>query len=344
MAHVLVRTLSEEHPIAPPAIAIAIRRLWGSVRSFDSTPFPMVTSSPLQSCKHELDPSPEAFGELRASADDLDRPEVLRQRLDDDGYLFIPGFFDRDLILEARASVIARLVAEDALDPAFPPDEAMARPDRAMAYRGDFALNNPAIDRVVFGPELLDFYEALFSEPVRHFDHIWYRAVSHGQGTPPHCDLVYMSRGTHELLTCWIPYGEVPLEVGGLMLLEHSHRQSERLKNYLAVDVDLYCENDPRQVEKVKEQGAWSHPGWLTHNPVVLQKRLGGRWLTTAWQPGDFLTFKMTMVHGSLDNQTHRIRLSSDTRYQRASQPADERWIGPNPVGHGKAGKRGRIC
>ena len=39
-----------------------------------------------------------------------------------------------------------------------------------------------------------------------------------------------MSRGTHELLTCWIPYGEVPLEVGGLMLLEGSHRKADRLK------------------------------------------------------------------------------------------------------------------
>jgi len=66
--------------------------------------------------------------------------------------------------------------------------------------------------------------------------------------------------------------------------------------------------------------------------------------LTTEWQAGDLITFKMNMVHGSLDNMTDRIRLSSDTRYQKASEPADERWIGPNPAGHTRAGKRGRIC
>jgi hypothetical protein len=304
----------------------------------------MVTAAPLHSCKLELDTSPEAFGELRSSADQVDQPEVLRQRLDDDGYLFIPGFFDPELILAARATIAARLDAEGALDPDHPVDAIIARPDKAMTYRGDLALNNPAVERVVFGPELDGFYASLFGEPVRHFDHIWFRAVSHGLGTPPHCDLVYMSRGTHQLLTCWIPYGEVPLEVGGLMLLEDSTKKGDRLRQYLEVDVDLYCENDPKQVAKVKGTNAWSHPGWLTNNPVVLQKRLGGRWLTAEYQPGDFLTFKMTMIHGSLDNQTHRIRLSSDTRYQRASQPADERWIGANPATHGPRAKRGRIC
>ena len=155
-----------------------------------------------------------------------------------------------------------------------------------------------------------------------------------------------MGRGTHQLLTCWIPYGEVPLEVGGLMVLEGSHRQSDRLKNYLELDVDQYCENRAHDVEKVRVQGGWSHRqnGSLTKNPVSLREKLGGRWLTTHWQPGDFITFKVTLVHASLDNQTDTIRLSSDTRYQRASQPADARWVGANPAGHGPRAKQGMIC
>jgi hypothetical protein len=305
----------------------------------------MVTTSPLFSYQHELDSSPEAFGELRASADYLGQPAVLNQRLEEDGYLFIPGFFNPDLILAGRAAVTDRLAAEGALDPAYPTIEGMGRAGNALGYRGDLAKDNAAISRVVFGPELIGFYAELFGEPVRHFDHTWFRAISRGQGTPPHCDLVYMSRGTHQLLSCWIPYGEVPLEVGGLMVLEHSHRQTARLRNYLEVDVDLYCENRARDVEKVKAKGGWSHPGFLTNNPVSLREKLGGRWLTCAqWQPGDFLTFKMTTIHASLDNQTDRVRLSSDTRYQRASQPADARWVGANPPLHGPRAKRGMIC
>ena len=305
----------------------------------------MVTSAPLFYVKHELDTSPEAFGELRDSSGFRDQPEVLRARLAEDGYLFVPGFFNRNLIQAARVAVTDRLAAEGTLDPAYPTIEAMGRPDKPLGFRGDLAKNNAAVERVVYGPELLGFYAQLFGEPVRHFDHTWFRAISRGQGTPPHCDLVYMCRGTHQLLTCWIPYGEVPLEVGGLILLEDSHRKQDRLRSYLEVDVDLYCENQPKQVEKVVAKGGWSHPGWLTFNPTVLRERLGGRWLTaTNWQPGDFLTFPMTMVHASLDNQTNRVRLSSDTRYQRASQPADPRWIGADPAGHGPRAKQGMIC
>ena len=52
----------------------------------------------------------------------------------------------------------------------------------------------------------------------------------------------------------------------------------------------------------------------------------------------------MFTVHAGLDNRSDRVRLSSDSRYQPASKPADERWIGPNPIAHGAAGRRGKIC
>ena len=56
----------------------------------------------------------------------------------------------------------------------------------------------------------------------------------------------------------------------------------------------------------------------------------------------------MATLHASLDNQGDTIRLSSDTRYQRADEPIDERWItgphGEKPIAHGLAAKRGRIC
>ena len=305
----------------------------------------MLATIPLFSTGHELDTSPASFGFVRSSADVQDQPAELARRLAEDGYLYLPGFFDPALILAARASITDRLAAEGSLDPAAPAIEALANPDKKFSYRGDLARHNAAIERVVYGPELLGFYAALFGEPVRHFDHTWFRAVSRGQGTAPHCDLVYMGRGTHQLLTAWVPYGDIPLEMGGVMLLEGSHRQSDRIKNYLAVDVDAYCENRPREVEKVKVKSGWSHPGQLSNNPASLREKLGGRWLTAPeWKMGDFLTFGMTLVHGGLDNQTDRLRFSSDTRYQRASQPVDERWVGANPIANTLAGKRGRIC
>ncbi len=305
----------------------------------------MPVTFPLYSAGHELDVSDDAFGFVRSSADLLDQPEALRERLAEDGYLYIPGFFDPHLILAARLSVCTRLAAAGLLDPNAPVIDAIAHPDKSSNYNGELARGNSAVQRVVYGPELLGFYANLFGEPVRHFDYTWFRAMSRGQGSTPHCDLVYMGRGTHQLLTCWIPYGDTPLEMGGVMLLEGSHLKSGTIKSYLEVDVDAYCENRPNEVDKVVNQNGWSHPGYLSKNPASLREKLGGRWLTAPdWKAGDFITFGMTMVHGGLDNQMGRMRLSSDTRYQRASQPIDERWIGSNPIANTRAGKRGRVC
>ena len=305
----------------------------------------MPVTFPLSSAGYELDTSASAFGFMRSSADSAGDPVELARRLADDGYLYLPGFFDPALILAARAAITDRLAAEGSLDPAHPSIAAIARPDKKLSYRGDLARHNAAVERVVYGPELLGFYAALFGEAVRHFDHTWFRAVSRGMGTTPHCDLVYMGRGTRELLTAWIPYGDIPLEMGGVMLLEDSHKKSARIKNYLEVDVDSYCENRPKEVEKVAVKGGWSHPGVLSKNPATLRAKLGGRWLTCPdYKIGDFVTFGMTIVHGGLDNQTDRLRFSSDTRYQRASEPIDERWIGANPPANTLAGKRGRVC
>ena len=62
--------------------------------------------------------------------------------------------------------------------------------------------------------------------------------------------------------------------------------------------------------------------------------RYGGPWLTEEFQAGDVLVFGMYTMHGSLTNVSNRYRLSADTRYQRADEPVDERWMGPNPPAH----------
>ena len=49
----------------------------------------------LRSKGHELDVSEGSFGELRRSADVQTDFAALRDRFAEDGYLFIPGFFER---------------------------------------------------------------------------------------------------------------------------------------------------------------------------------------------------------------------------------------------------------
>ena len=68
----------------------------------------------------------------------------------------------------------------------------------------------------------------------------------------------------------------------------------------------------------------------------ALQEKIGGKWLTTDFKAGDFLCFGMFLLHCSTDNQSPdgKLRISTDTRYQLASEPADERWVGDDPLMH----------
>ncbi len=297
----------------------------------------MVTTFELTSGGHALDLSSEAWGELRSSADIADNGPALRQRMREDGYLYVPGYLSRDQVLKAREVVTDRLAVEGMLDAAYPSFEAVANPDKACTFKPELAMQNAALKEVLYSGRMMEFYTLFLGGSVRHFDYTWFRAVSPGKGTSPHCDIVYMSRGTPNLYTAWVPVGDTSLQLGGLMILERSHLQADRFRNYLNRDVDTYCSN--RDDAKASH---WS--GTLSNNPVTLREKFQTRWLTAEFKAGDLLTFGMETIHASLDNHSNSIRLSSDSRYQLASESVDERWVGENPIGHSAAGKRGRIC
>ena len=62
--------------------------------------------------------------------------------------------------------------------------------------------------------------------------------------------------------------------------------------------------------------------------------KFGGQFATTEFQAGDALIFGMFTMHGSVENTSKQFRISTDTRYQPANEPVDERWIGDNPIAH----------
>jgi hypothetical protein len=304
-----------------------------------------VTALPqLYSYGHALDMDESRVGLLRDSSDAFNDVEELQRRFAEDGYLYLKGCLDRDDVLAARASLTSRLAEAGVLDENFPPIEGVCKPGSGYVFKPEITDNNAAVQKLLYSGRLTDFYRRFYGEEIRHYDFTWLRAIGPGKGTNPHCDLPYMGRGTHRHMTCWVPYGDISFELGGLMVLEGSHKRMDLLENYVYRDVDAFCENKPKEAEAAKA-GKWSFTGTLSHNPPAVRNKFGGRWLTTDFRAGDFITFGMFLVHASLDNRTqNRLRISSDSRYQRASEPIDERWVGVKPPGHSAAGKRGRVC
>lgn len=304
----------------------------------------IATTPRLTSGGIELDTSPERFGPLRDSTDAIGDVPELRARMERDGYLFLPGFLDREEIRAARLAVCDRLNEEGLLEPGEPVESAIAREGVRMAFRPDLANDGPArplLERAIYGDRVMGFYSAFLGGPARHFDYTWLRVVAPGKGTYPHTDVVFMGRGTKRLLTAWVPLGDVPLNVGGLILLEGSHKDEELRRTYSALDVDTACETGPHPLARA----GFDAGGALSHDLRAVRDRVGGRLLTAGeFRMGDLLTFSVYTVHGSLDNASRQIRMSSDSRYQLASDPADERWTGENPPGHGGAMIKGLIC
>ena len=100
--------------------------------------------------------------------------------------------------------------------------------------------NNGEVSRVIQGDRVRGFFEAFLGGEVITFDHKWLRGGHKGRThlkkrmstffpqdafTGVHVDNVYMGRGTQDLLTMWIPLGDVSLDMGCLALVPGSHKQ-----------------------------------------------------------------------------------------------------------------------
>lgn len=324
---------------------------------------PSATLAEFQPISRGFKLDPHEFGFLIDSSAHVDDADYLRKKMEEDGYLYLRNFYPREDVLASRKVVTDRLLAEGILNGNYPSMDGILADVKVVNKRTAFnSATNDGKEVKAYNPEdltdgnqplwdlvnsarAMDFFTVFFGTASARFRHIWFRAVGTGLGTPPHCDWVYMSRGSRNLYTTWVPMGDTPLHVGGLMILENSHKQTDRIKNYLSKDVDDYCEGSPNAEKLRSGEKLFEFDGVLTKNPFKLRENFGGRWLTAEYEAGDVLIFKSTAtIHASLDNQSDRIRISADTRYQPANEPADERWNVEGSTPYDKRFKKSRIC
>jgi hypothetical protein len=273
----------------------------------------------------ELDTDPDKFGELEDSSPLLGSVDELRSRMQKCGHLFLRGFLDKDLVLAARREILEKVASADGLDSRFPLMDGISN-GNAKAYDTfsptEYAaslITGSAYERVCHHPKLLNWFEHFLGGAITPHDYFHLRIMRVGDASGFHYDRVYFY-GAPNLYTCWIPLGDVPLDNGPLMLLEGSNHIKELIQDYGAHNI--HRQADPR-----------FPGGMLSKNPIELQNRYGGRWLSSNFHAGDVVIFPMFTLHGSMDNSSphNRLRVSSDSRYQLAAEPIDERMIGKVP-------------
>ena len=285
----------------------------------------MDTSSVLSTHTHEI--PHDLLGELRDSADLVQDGEGLQARMQEDGYLYLRDVLDRDAVLKARIEILTKLGSVGEFR-----EPLIDGLSSGASLRGEMVTDLGAfwqsvcegqdLRAVTHDGPIVAIMEALLGEPVRSFDFLWLRTMHPGRASAFHFDHVYMNRGSARLYTVWTPLGDIALEEGPLLLVEGSHRWEDLHGEFRGLDVD-----------KEKDR-----PGHVTLDPVSLARERNTRLLTAEFKAGDVVIMPMFMLHGSMDNRSTigRVRISSDTRYQPAADPIDERWVGENPIAHGQ--------
>jgi len=225
------------------------------------------------------------------------KPETLRARMRQDGYLYLSGLLPQEAtspLYEAILSLCREAGWADADNRAKDGPRLEGAPAWWDVY--DPLQKLELFHALPHRSELISVIEALVEEPVlvhpRNIARITFPGAQFFT-TPAHQDHALI-QGTPETYTAWLPLCNCPAALGGLAVQEGSHCVGI-LPVHSAVG-----------------------PGGVTVNTDIP----GCVWRSQDMQAGDVLIFHSLTVHAARPNiTTDSLRISVDYRYQGVSQP-----------------------
>jgi hypothetical protein len=276
-----------------------------------------------------LDTSPRRMGWLRPSSADEPFGE-LKARFERDGYLYLKGFLPREAVLEQRWRAFAHLNLAGLLKPGTDPVLGIAAD--VPAERGEVNrrlmefVRSAAFESFCMSPPLWQFMDRFVGGlSYLHKRKLLRHTLPNAAGsTPAHYDLIYLRGGTERLVTAWIPVGDVPVEMGGLVYLEGSHAVGVEMEaEFTRQNAALPPEERISAYNKNMTEG-----GWVSKDLPAMADKFDTRWLIADYEAGDIVLHSPFMIHAATLNESREriIRLSTDIRYQNVSDEVDARW------------------
>lgn len=255
-------------------------------------------------------PASDVSGNFLVSNPLLQDPVALQRRYRREGYLFFRGLLPRAEVLEVRAAALAAAAAEGWLWPGSDPMAGLT--DHVPVAEGEKAWipvyerlqRAECFHRLKLHANVRRVMEILLDEPAWPLPMTIARLAfprDNARQTAPHQDWLYV-QGSLETISCWVPLGDVPHEVGGLKILAGSHKAGILI---------------PRPAKG---------PGG---NVVPCDETLP--WVASEYRAGDVLLFNALTVHGARPNHTpDRLRLSMDFRWTGMSCSVVAGWMKPH--------------
>lgn len=254
----------------------------------------------------------------------------LREIYAEQGYVWLKGLLKRQDVFDFRGWVFSHLAETGILKPGTEPALGIGSTEtldgkaatrrlmsivRSVAYEG--FCSQPALWR--FMDEFLGGLSYLHKRKIMR-----YTMPATTTVTPAHYDLVYLRGGTSRIVTAWIPIGDIPVDMGGLVYLEGSH----------TIGAGMEAEFERRNGELSSEERVsafnrnMTEGGWVSKDLPDMAERFNTRWLIADYEAGDVMLHSPFMIHASTTNNSlsGRIRLSTDIRYQNVDDEIDARW------------------
>lgn len=287
-----------------------------------------VIAAPLTSNGFTLSSAPDRRGWLTPTA--ADRPMAeLREQYREQGYLWLKGVLDRKAILSFRERYFTAMMPTGMVAAGSNPMDGIAADsphDQALHHKllMEF-VRTAAYEAFCLQPVIWQFYEEFLEGAVYLHKRKIIRSTLPGSTvtTPAHYDLIYLRGGTDTVCSSWIPIGDIPVEMGGLVYLEGSDRVGRQMEaEFAANNGNLTPEERISAYNKNMTEG-----GWVAKNLAEMADRFATRWLMADYEAGDMVVHSAYMIHAATANMdVSRMRLSTDIRYQRVRDEIDARW------------------
>ena len=243
---------------------------------------------------------------------------VARQSFESDGYLLMRDTVDREIVFDVREAYLSMF------DRSFVKDGDCRRGAFSGIAPGGLPKHgfpgHPAHEFVrgkvfqdfVNMPEFRELAEDLLGGPVVRVRRTPLRHFIKGQkaASRAHIDRTYIDSSKEDFVTLWIPLGDCPVEAGGLVYLEKSHKDAS-LAEIKSQTVPTDRPEDARPI---------------THDLKWMSDVTRNRWLMTNYRAGDLIAHSPVIVHASLDSASDLMRISTDVRFIRAGASCDPRW------------------
>ncbi|KAJ3214398.1 hypothetical protein HK099_006890 [Clydaea vesicula] len=231
----------------------------------------------------------------------------LHNKLHSEGYLLLENFLPKKKVLKARKTIL-KLTNNN-------PQDLLNRQDIYNHYSVLEVLESKKIFKLcqkLFTincvPRTEIYNEGKKTElPVKYsrypnvftFPYKWLRAVEQGKYTGLHLDRYYLNKGSDNIVTFWIPLGNVSKENGAMSVIPNKFITNAikiRIKNLL---------------EKKLEDGNGESDGWLDESELE-----GVTFVSHDFKMGDVVVLTLDVLHKTLSNNLKEKRISCDTRWQ----------------------------